>query len=85
MDVISEYYYKETKLESGKIVIERGFINYEHIYNSLIARQDVPSNGKIDKMIDIIKIAKLNRSKQQNGYNNNNIINSHDSNHIKQG
>ena len=38
MNVIYEYYYKETKLESGKIVIERGFVNYEHIYNSLIAR-----------------------------------------------
>ena len=37
MDVIYEYYYKETKLESGKIVIEKGFVNYECIYKSLQA------------------------------------------------
>lgn len=39
-------YYKEITLYNGKKVVESGFINYEHIYNSLESKLNDESEVK---------------------------------------
>ena len=54
MNIDKIVYYKETTLNDGRKIVESGFVDYEHIYKSLIAKQEVASNKKINKMIKLV-------------------------------